>query len=118
MIRELAKGDPTKCCTLVLHYHGAFYHGRQQCTRKWVVTNNGKHYCQQHDPKKEKEREAVRESKYNYNQALTAMGWVGVPLYDALEKLMSGDASGVKEAKVALAAARRYRRILKEGKRK
>ena len=117
MKKELNLGDPTKCCTLVSHYTGRFYHGRRQCARKWSITRNGKHYCQQHDPVKEKERGTIRGGKYDYDQPRTAMGWVGVPLYDALEKLVVyGDASGVKEAKKALAGARRYRKILKKGR--
>jgi hypothetical protein len=115
MKRELEL-DPTKCCEFVCHYIGSWMHSKTQCSHKWSVARDGKHYCRQHDPVRKKKREMIRNAKYDYDQASRAMGWVGVPLYDALEKLIDRDASGMKKAKVALASARRYRRILKEGK--
>lgn len=107
------KLDPTKCSERVLHYQGRWYCGGKQCSRKWTVTREGKHYCSQHNPEKVTERKAKQQLEYEKQRARSCFGWVGNEFYDALKTLIveGGDVS-IKKAKALLRHYRKERKLL------
>ncbi len=109
--------DPTKCSKKVDTYSNGWYRGSHQCKRKWsIVAKDGKHYCRQHDPDATKKREALSTANYEYDMAITAMGWFGCALYDALYKIMRTGNISAPSAKKTIKAAHKYREILRKGK--
>lgn len=110
------KLDPAKCSEMVAHYTGRFFDRRIQCSRKWSITRDDKHYCKQHDPVRVADRGQQRGAKYEFDTAQRAMGWVGCQLYDALEGLLNESGPQAKffrKSKTALKAAHKYRELLK-----
>lgn len=91
---------------------------RHYCTKKVTVKKNDNYYCAQHDPQAVKEREEKRTAKFKHDQAIRAMGWYGISLYDALEMLVvkNQSAKSVTAAIKALRSAKPYRELLRKGK--
>lgn len=107
-----------QCSGLVHNDYGVGFH---RCLKKVTCTFEGKPYCGQHNPGRDKTkeiaREAVRDAKYKYENAQKAMGWFGKQLYDALEMLVTeGGGADVVIAKKVLRDTKPYRELLKKGK--
>lgn len=65
---------PDRCTQEVIYYTGSWPHWKQ-CSRKWVVEEDGIKWCKQHSPTKVKERRVASQAHYEASMAPLRRQW-------------------------------------------